>query len=188
MITYSWNTNDSYLHEQLHFVKFHTFVTLLYSSTVRAPVFGRHQIFGTSEHYGKAHEAYYLDEWIIITLHVAGFLHPAIFNTSITVLTNQVWKLLIALFKVPNTGAFTVHVLNFLCVYIFFDKLNTCRESIIHVTCKQFSSSSSYRRQLALAVCNFILLRPCDSDLSGNEGRCTQILDNQCALCKEKGT
>ena len=32
------------------------------------------------------------------------------FNTSITVLTNQVWKLLIALFKVLNTGAFTVLV------------------------------------------------------------------------------
>ena len=32
------------------------------------------------------------------------------FNTSITVLTNQVWKLLIALFKVPNTGAFTVTI------------------------------------------------------------------------------
>ena len=31
------------------------------------------------------------------------------FDTSITVLTNQVWKLLIALFKVPNTGVFTVH-------------------------------------------------------------------------------
>ena len=30
------------------------------------------------------------------------------FNTSITVLTNRVWKLLLALFKVPNTGAFTV--------------------------------------------------------------------------------
>ena len=30
------------------------------------------------------------------------------FNTSITVLTNQVWKLLIALFKVLNTGAFTI--------------------------------------------------------------------------------
>ena len=29
------------------------------------------------------------------------------FNTSITVLTNQVYKLLIALFKVPNIGAFT---------------------------------------------------------------------------------
>ena len=31
------------------------------------------------------------------------------FHTSITVLTNQAWKLLIALFKVPNTGAFTVY-------------------------------------------------------------------------------
>ena len=30
------------------------------------------------------------------------------FYTSITVLTNQVWKLPIARFKVPNTGAFTV--------------------------------------------------------------------------------
>ena len=26
----------------------------------------------------KPMEVYYLDEWIIITLHVAGFLHPAI--------------------------------------------------------------------------------------------------------------
>ena len=32
------------------------------------------------------------------------------FNTSITVLSNQVWKLLIALFKEPNTGAFTVQL------------------------------------------------------------------------------
>ena len=53
-------------------------------------------------------EVYHLDEWIIITLHVAGFLYiQQYFNTSITVLSNQVWKLLIALFKVPNTGAFT---------------------------------------------------------------------------------
>ena len=35
------------------------------------------------------------------------------FNTSITVLTNQVWKLLIALFKVQNTGVFTVLQLQF---------------------------------------------------------------------------
>ena len=27
----------------------------------------------------KPMEVYYLDEWIIITLYVAGFLHPAIF-------------------------------------------------------------------------------------------------------------
>ena len=76
------------------------------SSTVRAPVIGRHQFFGTSsEHYGKAHGR---------LLHVSGwmnYLHCMLlvsyiqqyFNTSITVLTNQVWKLLIALFKVPNT-------------------------------------------------------------------------------------
>ena len=32
------------------------------------------------------------------------------FNTSITVLTNQISKFLIALFKVPNTGAATVNV------------------------------------------------------------------------------
>ena len=52
---------------------------------------------------------YYLDKWIIITLHVAGFLYiQQYFNTSITVLTNQVWKLVSALFKVPNTGAFMV--------------------------------------------------------------------------------
>ena len=38
------------------------------------------------------------------------------FNTSITVLTNRVWKLLIALFKVPNTGAYTVPI--FVSIYL----------------------------------------------------------------------
>ena len=28
----------------------------------------------------KPMEVYYLDEWIIIILHIAGFLHPAIFQ------------------------------------------------------------------------------------------------------------
>ena len=50
------------------------------------------------------------------------------FNTSITVLTNQVWKLLIALYKVPNTGAFTVlesEEVNFYYQnYIFFTQNN----------------------------------------------------------------
>ena len=53
-------------------------------------------------------EVYYLDEWIIITLHVLVSYIQQYFNTSITVLTNQVWKLLIALCKVPNTGALMV--------------------------------------------------------------------------------
>ena len=46
----------------------------------------------------KPMEVYFLDEWIIITLYVTGFLHPVIY--SITVLTNEVWKLLIALLGV----------------------------------------------------------------------------------------
>ena len=46
--------------------------------TVRAPVFGRHQFFGTSEYYRKAHGSL-LSGWMnFITLYVAGFLHPAI--------------------------------------------------------------------------------------------------------------
>ena len=39
------------------------------------------------------------------------------FYTSITVLTDQLWKLLIALFKVPNTGVFTVYQ-HYLLLYI----------------------------------------------------------------------
>ena len=48
------------------------------------------------------------------------------FNTFITVLTNQVWKLLIALFKVPNTGAFTVPQ-EIVCPLALFDTV--CRMS-----------------------------------------------------------
>ena len=57
----------------------------------------------------KPMEVYYLDE--VNYNYTAYCWFPTIqqyFNTSITVLTNQVWKLLIELFKVPNTGAFTV--------------------------------------------------------------------------------
>ena len=44
------------------------------TSIRQAPVF-RHLRMITE----KSIEVHYLDEWIIITLHVAGFLHPAIF-------------------------------------------------------------------------------------------------------------
>ena len=86
---------------------------------VRAPVFDRHQFFGTSEHYGKDH-GILLSGWINY-YYTACCWFPActctsnnifILPRSITVLTNQVWKLLIALYKVPNTGAFTVTVLS----------------------------------------------------------------------------
>ena len=56
----------------------------------------------------KPMEVYYLDEWIIITLHVLVSYIQQYCKTSITLLTNQVWKFLIALFKVPNTVGFTV--------------------------------------------------------------------------------
>ena len=81
------------------------------NSTVRAPVFGRHQFFGTSEHYGKAHGSL-LSGWMNYN-YTACWWFPTSSNIlilPITVLTNQVWKLLIALFKVPNTGALTVHI------------------------------------------------------------------------------
>ena len=78
-------------------------------STVRAPVYmySAGTSFSAPQSIaGKPMEVYYLDKWIIIiTLHVAGFAYiQQYLNTSITVLTNQFWKLLIALFKVPNTG------------------------------------------------------------------------------------
>ena len=81
------------------------------SSTVRAPVFDRlHQFFGTSEHYGKAHGSL-LSGWLNYN-YTACCWFPTPSNIlmlpSQFFLTNQVWKLLIALFKVPNTGAFTV--------------------------------------------------------------------------------
>ena len=77
------------------------------TSIRRAPVFGRHQFFGTLEHYRKAHGSL-LSELINYNYTACCWFSyiQQYFNTSITVLTNQVWKLLIALFKVPNTGAF----------------------------------------------------------------------------------
>ena len=49
------------------------------SPAVRALVFGRHLFSAPQSITEKPMEVYYRDELIIITLHVAGFLHPAIF-------------------------------------------------------------------------------------------------------------
>ena len=88
----------------------HTILFNMEFGTIRAPVFGRHQFFGTSEHYGKVHGSL-LSGWMNYN-YTACCWFPTSSNIvilpAITVLTNQVWKLLIALFKVPNTGAFTV--------------------------------------------------------------------------------
>ena len=48
------------------------------------------------------------------------------FNTSITVLTNQVWKLLIALFKVPNTGQVLLrYMYTMMCGFSIFPLLQS---------------------------------------------------------------
>ena len=54
-------------------------------------------------------------------------------NTSITVLTTQVWKLLIALFKVPNTGALTVEGNNMLKLSYKWDPKTDFWLNYIHV-------------------------------------------------------
>ena len=72
-------------------------------------------------------EVYSLDECILLHCMLLVSYIQQYFNTSIIVLTNQVWKLLIALFKMLNTGAFTVTIfLNYFCelmlriYYLFF--------------------------------------------------------------------
>ena len=64
------------------------------------------------------------------------------FNTSITVLTNQVWKLLITLFKVPNTGAFTVRN-KYQCWYNLAMYLDEYWCSIIRYTNYNLRSASA---------------------------------------------
>ena len=94
-----------------HTLEYVQFITMTAWSTVRAPVFGRHQFFGTLRALRKSPWKFiiWMNE-LKLGLHCMLLVSyiKQYFNTSITVLTNQVWKLLIGLFKVPNTGAFTV--------------------------------------------------------------------------------
>ena len=48
--------------------------------TIRAPIFGRNQNSALQNITEKALEVYYLDERFVITLSVAGLLHPAILS------------------------------------------------------------------------------------------------------------
>ena len=86
-----------------------------YCCTVRAPVFGRHQFFGTSEHCGKAHGSL-LSWWMTYNY------------------TACCWKWLIALFKVPNTGAFTVQMifrgLNIFDIFDLFTLQEDCEANL----------------------------------------------------------
>ena len=59
------------------------------TSTVRAPVFGRHQFFGTSEHYGKAHGSL-LSGWMNYN-YTACCWFPA--SSNILILPSQFWQI-----------------------------------------------------------------------------------------------
>ena len=58
-------------------------------TTVRAPVFGRHQFFGTSEHYGKAHGSL-LSGWMNY-IYTACCLFPT--SSNILILPSQFWQI-----------------------------------------------------------------------------------------------
>ena len=87
------------------------------------------------------------------------------FNTSITVLTNQDWKLLIALFKVPNTGVFTVNVT---CIRTFVHCThctNVEERQIIYLWESVLSAASSHscvcnQKYDACILC-FVILHTC---------------------------
>ena len=57
--------------------------------TVRAPVFGRHQFFGTSEHYGKAHGSV-LSGWMNYN-YTACCWFPT--SNNILILPSQFWQI-----------------------------------------------------------------------------------------------
>ena len=96
---------------RVHFLLPRTQQFIFFLCTVRAPVFDRHQFFGTSEHYRKAHGC--LLSWWMNYYYTGCCWFPT--SSNILILLSQFWqirfrwKLLIALFKVPNTGVFTVH-------------------------------------------------------------------------------
>ena len=60
-----------------------------WSCTVRAPVFGRHQFFGTSEHYGKAHGSL-LSGWMNYN-YTACCWFPT--SSNILILPSQFWQI-----------------------------------------------------------------------------------------------
>ena len=62
---------------------------ILFTCTVRAPVFGRHQFFGTSEHYGKAHWSL-LSGWMNYN-YTACCWFPT--SSNILTLPSQFWQI-----------------------------------------------------------------------------------------------
>ena len=75
--------------------------------TVRAPVFGRHRFFGTSEHYGKAHGSL-LSGWMNCN-YTACCWFPT--SSNILILPSQFWQ-----FRFEVAG-YTVQSAEYWCFY-----------------------------------------------------------------------
>ena len=67
----------------------HTKAHLWSTCTVRAPVFGRHQFFGTSEHYGKAH-GILLYGWMNYNYTACCWFST---SSNILILPSQFWQI-----------------------------------------------------------------------------------------------
>ena len=73
----------------MYFTGFFALNIKCFICTARAPVFGRHQFFGTSEHYGKAHGSL-LSGWMNYN-YTARCLCPT--SSNILILPSQFWQI-----------------------------------------------------------------------------------------------
>ena len=108
-----------------------------FDCTVRAPVFGRHQFFGTSEHYGKAHGSL-LSGWMNYN-YTACRWFPT--SSNILILPLQFWQI--------RFESYWLHCSK--CRILVFLILRYCIRAIFF-----FSSSSSFH--LLIFVIHLILV------------------------------
>ena len=85
----SWSSLPFCLDHDASFLSLPCEITFKALSTVRAPVFGRHQFFGTSEHYGKTHGSL-LSGWMNYN-YTACCWFPI--SSNILVLPSQFWQI-----------------------------------------------------------------------------------------------
>ena len=120
-----WN---SLLIDIFHIINLHTVQYTCIMCTVRAPVFGRHQFFGTSEHYGKAHTCgSLLSGWMNYKIYTACCWFSTsgniLIQVSITILTNQVLKV----------ADCTVESAEYWCLYGTKQELELMYTKIVHL-------------------------------------------------------
>ena len=76
--------------KQVSLINGNQMIAIVFVCTVRTPVFGRHQFFGTSEHYGKAHGSL-LSGWMNYNNYTACCWFPT--SNNILILPSQFWQI-----------------------------------------------------------------------------------------------